>query len=34
VTAPAEPGPCEIRYMSGQNDKVLARIPIKITAAP
>ena len=27
-------GPCEIRYVSGQSDKVLARLPIDITAAP
>jgi Ca-activated chloride channel family protein len=31
VKAPAEAGDCEIRYLSGQNRKTLARIPIKIT---
>ena len=31
IKAPAKPGPAEIRYMSGQGAKVLARRPIKIT---
>jgi Ca-activated chloride channel family protein len=34
LSPPDTAGPCEIRYVSGQNDKVLARIPIEITAAP
>ncbi|HLP08818.1 MAG TPA: VWA domain-containing protein [Opitutaceae bacterium] len=34
VTAPLEPGDCEIRYMSGQGAKVLARRPIRIVATP
>jgi Ca-activated chloride channel homolog len=34
VSPPDTAGPCEIRYVSGQNDKVLARIPIDITPAP
>jgi len=29
VTAPGEAGACEIRYMSGWGDKVLARRAIK-----
>jgi Ca-activated chloride channel homolog len=33
VSPPDTAGPCEIRYVSGQNDKVLARLPIDITAA-
>ena len=33
VTAPGEPGACEIRYMSGLDDKVLARRALKISAA-
>lgn len=32
VAAPKEPGACEIRYMAGQGDKVLARVPIEIEA--
>lgn len=32
VTAPVEPGVCEVRYHSGQGDKVLARIPLNVTA--
>jgi hypothetical protein len=31
VSAPDKPGACEIRYMTGQGDKVLARRPIRIT---
>jgi Ca-activated chloride channel family protein len=34
LSPPDAPGPCEIRYMSGQDDNVLARISIEITAAP
>ncbi|HLP00431.1 MAG TPA: VWA domain-containing protein [Opitutaceae bacterium] len=34
VTAPLEPGECEIRYMTGQGAKVLARRPIRIVATP
>ncbi len=30
VLAPAEAGDAEIRYMTGQGDKVLARIPLRI----
>jgi Ca-activated chloride channel family protein len=30
VTAPKEPGEAEVRYMTGQGNKVLARIPIKV----
>src|SRR5690606_24996486 len=30
---PAEAGDCEIRYMAGQGGKVLARIPLRVTAA-
>jgi Ca-activated chloride channel family protein len=30
---PETAGPCEIRYVSGQSDKVLASLPIEITAA-
>jgi hypothetical protein len=30
VTAPKEPGEAEVRYMTGQGNKVLARIPIQI----
>ena len=33
VTAPIEPGEAEIRYLSGTGHKVLARRPIKLTAA-
>ena len=33
VDPPDAAGPCEIRYMSGQGDKVLARIPLEIVAA-
>jgi Ca-activated chloride channel family protein len=33
VAAPKKPGEAEIRYMSGQGSKVLARIPIRVTAA-
>jgi Ca-activated chloride channel family protein len=33
VTAPVEPGDCEIRYMTGQGAKVLARRPLRIVAA-
>jgi Ca-activated chloride channel family protein len=33
VDPPDSAGPCEIRYMSGQGDKVLARIPLEIVAA-
>ncbi len=32
VDARVEPGPAEIRYMTGQGDKVLARVPIEIIA--
>ncbi|MGC4070968.1 MAG: hypothetical protein QM760_00295 [Nibricoccus sp.] len=31
IKAPAKPGPAEIRYMSGQGAKVLARRPIEVT---
>ena len=34
LNPPDTAGPCEIRYVSGQGDKVLARIPIDIIAAP
>jgi len=34
LTPPDAPGPCEIRYINGQDDRVLARIRIEITAAP
>jgi Ca-activated chloride channel family protein len=30
VKAPSEPGEAEIRYMTGQGNKVLARIPIRV----
>ncbi|MEM9080451.1 MAG: VWA domain-containing protein [Verrucomicrobiota bacterium] len=30
VVAPAEPGPCEVRYIMGQSKEVMARIPIEI----
>lgn len=33
VSAPMDPGEAEIRYMTGQANKVLFRIPIAITAA-
>ena len=33
VTAPMEPGESEIRYISGEGNKVLARQPIKVVAA-
>jgi Ca-activated chloride channel family protein len=33
IFPPDKAGPCEIRYVSGQSDKVLARLPIEITAA-
>jgi Ca-activated chloride channel family protein len=33
VDPPDAAEPCEVRYVSGQNDKVLARLPIEITAA-
>ena len=33
VDPPEAAGPCEIRYVSGQNNRVLARVPIEITAA-
>lgn len=33
LTAPPEPGDAELRYVSGQDRKVLARRPIKVTAA-
>ena len=33
VTAPLDPGPAEIRYMSGQGRKVLARRPVTVVAA-
>jgi len=33
VEAPAEPGAAEIRYMSGQGDRVLARADIELTAS-
>jgi Ca-activated chloride channel family protein len=33
IDPPDAAGPCEVRYVSGQNDKVLARLPIEITAA-
>lgn len=34
IKAPAKPGPAEIRYMSGQGAKVLARRPLEVIAAP
>src|SRR5690606_16443612 len=33
LVAPTEPGPCEIRYYSGTEYKVLARRPITVEAA-
>jgi len=27
---PDQPGPCEVRYINGQDDRVLARIPLEI----
>ncbi|NLT72043.1 MAG: VWA domain-containing protein [Verrucomicrobiaceae bacterium] len=33
VLTPIEPGDTEIRYMTGQDNKVLARIPLKLEAA-
>ncbi len=33
VAAPKEPGDAEIRYMTGQGNKVLARIPLRVTPA-
>ncbi|MBK1835313.1 vWA domain-containing protein [Roseibacillus ishigakijimensis] len=33
VVAPAEAGPCEIRYMAGQGGRVLHRIPLNVTAS-
>jgi hypothetical protein len=33
VLAPIEPGECELRYMTGQGDKVLARRALRIFAA-
>ncbi len=33
VGAPKQPGEAEVRYMTGQGSKVLARIPIRVTAA-
>lgn len=33
VLAPVDEGDCEIRYMAGQGDEVLARIPLKVTRA-
>jgi Ca-activated chloride channel family protein len=32
IRAPIEPGDCEIRYVSGQGRKVLARRPLKVAA--
>jgi Ca-activated chloride channel family protein len=34
LSPPDVPGPCEIRYVNGQDDRVLARISIEITASP
>ncbi|HUL53011.1 MAG TPA: hypothetical protein VLT83_06335 [Opitutaceae bacterium] len=34
VEAPGEPGAAEVRYMSGQGDRVLARVDIQLVAAP
>ena len=33
VPAPPQHGPCEIRYMSGQGGKVIARVDLKVTEA-
>ena len=33
IKAPTKPGPAEIRYMSGQGAKVLARRPLEITSS-
>jgi len=33
VRVPTEPGLCEIRYLSGQGNRVLARAPIEVTPA-
>ena len=30
VDPPDQPGPCEVRYINGQDDRVLARIPLEI----
>jgi len=30
ITAPKAPGPCEVRYISGQGNKVLARAPLEV----
>jgi len=32
VDPPDQPGPCEVRYINGQDDRVLARIPLEIVA--
>jgi hypothetical protein len=32
VDPPDHPGPCEVRYINGQDDRVLARIPLEIVA--
>ncbi len=34
INAPKTPGPCEVRYISGQGNKVLARAPLEVTKAP
>jgi Ca-activated chloride channel family protein len=31
---PAAPGACEVRYMSGQGNRVLARVDLELVAAP
>jgi len=33
LVAPVEPGPCEVRYVTGRSRTVLARAPIVVTAA-
>ena len=33
VDPPDQPGPCEVRYINGQDDRVLARIPLEIVGA-
>jgi hypothetical protein len=32
VDPPDQPGPCEVRYINGQDDRVLARISLEIVA--
>jgi len=33
IDPPDQPGPCEVRYINGQDDRILARIPLEIVGA-